>query len=570
MTGDELREKFLLFFQQKGHKIVPGSSLIPVGDPTLLLTSAGMVQFKPYFTGEAVPPSPRLASCQKCFRTSDIESVGNLKHLTFFEMLGNFSIGDYFKKEAIAWAWEFVIDWLKLPEDKLWIAIYLDDDESFQHWRDVGVKAERILRFGEEHNFWGPAGETGPCGPCSEIHYDFGEEYGCGPDCSPACDCERFVELWNLVFTEYYQDAEGKRTPLPRKNIDTGMGLERTVAVLQGMRSPYDTGLFAPIVEKVAELAGHGYAEDEKADRAIRIVAEHSRAITFLIADGVLPSNEGRGYILRRVLRRAEYYVLLIFRAGIVRTKGVSEAPSIEEAMRLMAYYERSAHERIKGFKEGKPFLPQVIDIVVDEMGEIYPELKAQRAFITRIVEQEELKCRGTLTAGENILRQIMEVRKAAAGLSKRDFDIFIEEMRKMPLLPAVESLTVKAILDDIKEGKKPSNCLSGTEVFTLHDTYGFPAELTAEIAAENGMTVDMEGFEKEMERQRERARAAQKHITVKAPTAEAWADGLAASIFVGYENTRCKASVVALAVGGKAHEVIVEGQQVEVVLDRT
>jgi alanyl-tRNA synthetase len=213
MTGDELREKYLIFFEQKGHKVIPSSSLIPHGDPTLLLTSAGMVQFKPYFTGEAVPPSPRLASCQKCFRTTDIGSVGNFKHLTFFEMLGNFSIGDYFKKEAIAWAWEFVLDWLKIPKEKLWITIFLDDDESFGYWREIGVGAERIIRCGEKDNFWGPAGETGPCGPCSEIHYDFGEQFSCGPDCSPSCGCGRFLEIWNLVFTEYYQDAQKKRTP---------------------------------------------------------------------------------------------------------------------------------------------------------------------------------------------------------------------------------------------------------------------------------------------------------------------------------------------------------------------
>ncbi|TET75336.1 MAG: alanine--tRNA ligase, partial [Dehalococcoidia bacterium] len=305
MTGDELREKFLLFFEQRGHKIVPGSSLVPLGDPTLLLTSAGMVQFKPYFTGEAAPPSPRLASCQKCFRATDMASVGNLKHLTFFEMLGNFSIGDYFKKEAIAWAWEFVIDWLKLPKEKLWVTIFLDDDESFHHWQEVGVEAERIGRYGEKDNFWGPAGESGPCGPCSEIHYDYGEQYGCGPDCSPVCDCGRFLEIWNLVFTEYFQDSEGKRTPLPRKNIDTGMGLERTAAVLQGKRSFYETDLFAPIVQRVSELIKRSYGEDEKTDRAMRIVAEHARAITFLAGDGVMPSNEGRGYVLRRVLRRA-------------------------------------------------------------------------------------------------------------------------------------------------------------------------------------------------------------------------------------------------------------------------
>ncbi len=492
MTGDELREKFLLFFQQKGHRVVPSSPLIPVGDPTLLLTSAGMVQFKPYFTGDAVPPAPRLASCQKCFRTTDIESVGNFKHLTFFEMLGNFSIGDYFKKEAIAWAWEFVIDWLKLPEDKLWIAIYLDDDESFDHWRDVGVKTERILRFGEEHNFWGPAGETGPCGPCSEIHYDFGEEYGCGPDCSPACDCGRFVELWNLVFTEYYQDAEGKRTPLPRKNIDTGMGLERTAAVLQGVRSPYETDLFAPIVQRVSELTGHKYGEDEKTDRAIRIVAEHGRAITFLIADGVIPSNEGRGCVLRRVLRRASLFG---------RELGVE-----------------------------KPFLTSVAEAVIGWMGRVYPEIAANRDTVIRTIDAEEARFAETLDAGLKILGQIMK-----------------------------------------QAGHRAGKSIYGEEVFKLCDTYGFPAELTAEVAAENGLTADLEGFEREMERQRERARAAHQFVLGESTAALDCASmALPPTEFVGYSDTRCKARIIALAVGGKSHEVVVEGQQVEVVLDRT
>ncbi|UCG83666.1 MAG: alanine--tRNA ligase [Dehalococcoidia bacterium] len=567
MTGDELRERFLLFFEDKGHRRVPSSSLIPVGDPTLLLTSAGMVQFKPYFTGEAVPPSPRLATCQKCFRTTDIESVGNLKHLTFFEMLGNFSIGDYFKKEAIAWSWEFVLDCIKLPREKLWITIFLDDDESFEYWRSVGVAANRIVRCGEEDNFWGPAGETGPCGPCSEIHYDFGDEYSCGPDCSPACDCGRFLEIWNLVFTEFNQDADGKRTPLPRKNIDTGMGLERTAAVLQGKRSPYDTDLFAPIVQRVAKLAGHGYGEDEKADRAIRIVAEHSRAVTFLIADGVLPSNEGRGYILRRVLRRAEYYVLLILRAGIVRRKGVSEAPSIEDAMKLIEYYEKSARERIRGFEKDNPFLPSVIDVVIDEMGAIYPELATQRSFITQTVEQEELKFRETIMAAEHILRQMIAVR-LAVDLPKDQFEIFIDNITVMPV---VMNMTVKPILEHIKRGEQPSKYLSGVEVFTLHDTYGFPKELTAEIVVENGLLIDWEGFAREMEQQRERARAAHKFtLGENGAVVDYAAMSLPPTDFVGYGGTRCRAAVVALAAGGKAHEVVVEGQQVEVVLDKT
>jgi len=497
MTGDELRKKYLIFFEQKGHKVIPSSSLIPHGDPTLLLTSAGMVQFKPYFTGEAVPPSPRLASCQKCFRTTDIGSVGNFKHLTFFEMLGNFSIGDYFKKEAIAWAWEFVLDWLKIPREKLWITIFLDDDESFRYWQDVGVGVERIMRCGEQDNFWGPAGETGPCGPCSEIHYDFGEQYSCGPDCSPSCGCGRFLEIWNLVFTEYYQDAQKKRTPLPKKNIDTGMGLERTATVIQGKRSFYDTDLFAPIMQKVSQLTERKYGENEKADRAMRIVAEHGRAVTFLIADGVIPSNEGRGYVLRRILRRAALFG---------RTLGLD-----------------------------KPFLGEVAKEVTARMGHVYPELVTRRDPVLKVIGTEEARFGETLSTGLNLLNQIMEQAKAKAD-------------------------------------KK----ISGEEIFKLYDTYGFPAELTAEMAADNGLSVDLKGFEAEMERQRERARAAHKFVLGTAHgsgvgTGSATGFDIPSSTdFVGYKRTSCKAKVLSLVVDGKPQEAASEGEQVEVVLDMT
>ncbi|MEE8473303.1 MAG: alanine--tRNA ligase-related protein, partial [Dehalococcoidia bacterium] len=309
MTSDQIRELFLRFFEEKGHKIIPSSSLVPHGDPTLLLTSAGMVQIKPYFMGESKPPGPRLTSSQKCFRTSDIDAVGDLSHLTFFEMLGNFSVGDYFKAEAVSWAWEFVTERLKLSPERLWITIFEDDEEAFGHWRKIGVPEERISRFGEEDNFWGPVGPTGPCGPCSELHYDFGKEYGCGKDtCGPNCDCGRFLEVWNLVFMQYNQDAKGQRTPLPRPNIDTGMGLERTAAVMQGVVSTYDTDCFRPLIDCVSGLSGKKYGADKAADRAFRVVVEHGRAVVFLIADGVVPGNEGRGYVLRRVLRRAALF----------------------------------------------------------------------------------------------------------------------------------------------------------------------------------------------------------------------------------------------------------------------
>jgi len=493
MTGDELREKFLLFFEQKDHKRIASSSLVPVGDPTLLLTNAGMVQFKPYFTGEATPPSPRLASCQKCFRTTDIASVGNLKHLTFFEMLGNFSIGDYFKKEAIAWSWEFVLEWLKLPKESLWITIFLDDDESFQHWRDLGVPADRIVRCGEEDNFWGPAGEMGPCGPCSEIHWDFGEDTGCGrSDCSPSCDCGRFLEIWNLVFTEFYQDVDGKRTPLPKKNIDTGMGLERTAAVLQGTRSPYDTDLFAPIIGRVAKLVGHKYGEDEKTDRAMRIIAEHGRAVTFLIADGVAPSNEGRGYVLRRILRRAV------------------------------------AHGRTLGRE--KPFLNDVAEEVIRTCGQTYPELTENRTRVLKVAGAEEARFGETLNTGLNMLDQVVaKARQGAEGV------------------------------------------ISGDQVFKLYDTYGFPAELTVELAAEAGLSVDLDGFEREMERQRERARAAHKfQLGERESTADYASRALAPTEFVGYEETRHRTEIVSIAVDGELRESVSEGGGAELVLKST
>jgi len=493
MTGDEIREQFLLFFEEKGHKRIQSSSLIPEGDPTLLLTNAGMVQFKPYFMGEAIPPSTRLTSCQKCFRTTDIASVGNLKHLTFFEMLGNFSVGDYFKKEAISWSWEFVRQWLKIPEEKLWITIFLDDDEAFGYWRDLGIRAERIVRCGEEDNFWGPAGEMGPCGPCSEIHYDFGEEVGCQKtDCSPSCDCGRFLEIWNLVFMQYYQDIDGKRTPLPRKNIDTGMGLERVTAVLQGTRSPYDTNLFAPIIQKVCELTGHRYGDDEKTDRAIRIVAEHARSVTLLTADGVTPSNEGRGYVLRRILRRA------------------------------------TAFGRILGLE--RSFLNDIAVIVIQRMGGIYPELRENEKRIRKILGAEEARFGETLNTGLNLLNQIIK--------------------------------------DTKKSGKE---LILGQDVFRLYDTYGFPSELTLELAADNGLSVDMKGFEAEMEKQREKARAAHKFMLGdREPAVDYASMSLTPTQFVGYEKTKSKSRIIALAVEGKTKNVAGEEQQVEVVLENT
>ncbi|UCG09936.1 MAG: alanine--tRNA ligase [Dehalococcoidia bacterium] len=498
MTSDEIRSAFLDFFVEKRHKVIPSSSLVPKGDPTLLLTTAGMVQFKPYFLGQAVPPNPRLASCQKCFRTTDIEVVGDVSHLTFFEMLGNFSVGDYFKKEAVEWGWEFVTRRLGLPPQRLWATIFLDDDEAFRLWRKQGIPESKILRFGEEDNFWGPAGDSGPCGPCSEIHYDFGEEFGCGrPSCAPNCECGRFSEVWNLVFMQYNQDKAGKRTPLPKPNIDTGMGLERTVAIMQGKTSVYETDLFLPLLNYIAELAGKKYQADSDAGNAMRVIAEHGRGIAFLIGDGVTPSNEGRGYVLRRLLRRA---VLFGRRLDLK-----------------------------------KPFLAGVAKITIGQMKHIYPELKQRKDFILKTIESEETRFNETLTTGLELLADIMS-RVTSKGESK----------------------------------------ISGKKAFKLYDTYGFPVASTAEIAAEHGLAVDMAGFEKEMEKQRERARAARRIVTLKGISkGETVVRGTLtvlkkATPFVGYRTLEHKAIIIGILVDGKSVDSVATGQEASLILDST
>jgi len=494
MTSDEVRAAFLSFFEGKEHKIIPSSSLIPKGDPTLLLTSAGMVPFKSYYLGEALPPNPRLVSCQKCFRATDIELVGDSSHLTFLEMLGNFSIGDYFKQEAISWAWEFVTQRLGLPPQRLWITIFLDDDESFHYWRKLGVPPQRILRFGEEDNFWGPAGGSGPCGPCSEIHYDFGEEVGCGkPSCAPNCGCSRFSEIWNLVFTQYNQDKEGQRTLLPKPNIDTGMGLERTAAVMQGKTSIYETDLFAPLLECISKLAKVKYGADSDVDNSMRVIAEHSRGIAFLIGDGVTPSNEGRGYVLRRLLRRAAF---------------LSEALGV-----------------------GIPFVAETAKATIEQMGHIYPEVVQKQDFIIKVIEGEEARFRDAIRTGMQLLDGIME--------------------------------------EAIDKGR---NRISGKQAFKLYDTYGFPVELTMEIAVKSGLTVDLEGFEKEMEKQRERARAAHKfELAEKAITGLYEQLNIQKTPFVGYHSLKHKSVIISLLIdNNKSTETIEEGQEASLILEST
>ncbi len=491
MKSDDLRSAFLKFFEEKGHKVIPSSSLVPVGDPTLLLTNSGMVQIKPYFLGQAVPPSCRLASCQKCFRTSDIELVGDATHCTFFEMLGNFSVGDYFKKEAIAWGWEFVTERLKLPVDRLWVTIFLDDDESFDIWRKIGIPAEKIVRFDEKDNFWGPAGSSGPCGPCSEIHFDFGAEIGCGKaDCKPNCGCGRFTEIWNLVFTQYNQDEKGNRTPLPKPNIDTGMGFERVLTIMQGKKSIYDTDLFAPLLDTVSALTGKKYGAGPDDDTAMQVVAEHGRALAFLIADGVLPDNEGRGYVLRRLLRRA---ALFGRRLGL-----------------------------------DKPFLAQIVQAAIKKMNHIYPELKQRQEFINKVIELEETRFEETLSTGLAIIDGVLS--KAAT-----------------------------------KKAKK----VSGADAFKLYDTYGFPVELTKEIVSKSGFSVDMAGFEKEMEKQRERARLTHKFDIFVGFGGSPKLD-IAPTEFVGYSCLEQKAKIVKILIDGKETDSIKAGQAAGVVLDTT
>ena len=623
MISDEIRAAFLSFFEEKGHKIIPSSSLIPQGDPTLLLTSAGMVQFKPYFLGEVLPPSPRLASCQKCFRTTDIESAGDPSHLTFFEMLGNFSIGDYFKQEAISWAWEFVTQRLGLPPERLWITIFLDDDEAFGYWRELGIPEPRILRFDEEDNFWGPAGNAGPCGPCSEIHYDFGEEFGCGKaSCGPNCDCGRFSEIWNLVFTQYNQDEEGRRTLLPKPNIDTGMGLERTAAVVQDKTSVYETDLFASLLKCISDLAGRKYGSGDSADNAMRVIAEHSRGIAFLIGDGVIPSNEGRGYVLRRLLRRAALFG---------RRLGLDE-----------------------------PFLAETAKTTIQQMEHIYPEIGQRRDFITKVIEQEEARFSETLNTGLELLDGIMETIGGAKGRRPANWiDAYKNRHGKLPpvpdyLLPVVKNyspgepvskqiqlITASAQLRRNLRGRRWKQLLElvewlgqdtqeyeervqsmappgeprgvrlypkrilGKQVFKLYDTYGFPVELTTEIAADRGFTIDLEGFEKEMEKQRERARAAQKGLRcaecgtrlkksdIVCPNCGSTRkargpitfdievkDGIVfkdkASIvhektpFVGYESLAHKSVIIDLLVDNESSATIQEGQEASLILEST
>ncbi len=500
LSVHELRETFLTYFEGRGHLRIPSSSLVPHGDPTLLFTTAGMVQFKPYFMGLEEPPARRMTSVQKCFRTTDIEEVGDPSHLTFFEMLGNFSVGDYFKPQAIEWAWDFLTNVLGIDGARLLATVYEDDDEALELWAARGVPRDRIHRYtAEQGNFWGPPGDSGPCGPCSELHYDFGPIASCprciDGTCHPDVSCGRFLEIWNLVFMAYFQDEDGNRTPLPAQNIDTGAGLERLAWVLQQGASVYDTDELHRLVTAVAGIAGRAYDPSELPDvaRALRSMAEHSRAIAFLVNDGVLPANEGRGYVLRRELRRALYFAHTI------------------------------------GLRE--PFLERAVDFAIDVSLAHYPGLAEQRDFIRRIAGTEEARFQATLTRGLDLLHEVVAREQA----SKR---------------------------------------IPGHDMFVLYDTHGLPPELTREVAAGLGFTVDEDEFEAEMAAQRERSRGEQFGGDGEDDRAARYV-ALAASLgiesrFEGYETMEVDSTVVAVLTEGARADHLETGQRGDVVLAAT
>ena len=496
MNSDEIRESFLSYFESKGHLRVASSSLIPIGDPTLLLTTAGMVQFKPYFAGESTPPNRRLSSSQKSFRAVDIDEVGDATHLTLFEMLGNFSIGDYFKEGAVHFALECFTEVMDLPREGFAATVHHSDDETFELWQKAGIPAERIFRFGDEDNWWGPAGLEGPTGPCAELHYDFGAGRGClQPDCGPNCTnalpgsedtCNRFVELWNLVFMQFYHHLDGTRTPLPFTGIDTGMGLERLAVVMQDARDIYDTDLFTPLIKRVEDIAEKEYGADRDDDYAMRVVSEHARSAAFLIADGVVPANEGRGYVLRRVVRRA-------IRFG--RRLGLED-----------------------------PFLGEMARVVIGTMGQAYRELRDHQEFVLTVLELEEKKFQQAFQSGYAVLSDALE-----------------------------------------KGGEVP-----GELVFRLWDTHGFPVEITQEIARERGLEVDIEGFEREMEAQRQRGRAAARFGGDRSKIRLYESMGVGSTAFLGYDTVAARSVVVGLISGDQAVDSVADGASVDVFLLET
>ena len=499
VSGNDIRDAFLRYFKGKGHEVVSSSSLIPANDPTLLFTNAGMNQFKGIFLGEEDRGYKRAASSQKCVRAggkhNDLENVGRTaRHHTFFEMLGNFSFGDYFKRDAIAFAWEFLTVEMALPKERLWVTVFREDDEAEALWLEVtGIPKERITRLDEKDNFW-QMGDTGPCGPCSEILVDQGADVGCGrPDCRVGCDCDRFLELWNLVFMQFNRDSKGKLTPLPRPSIDTGMGLERITAVVQGFKNNYDSDLFHGLISNISKVAGKRYGENQDNDVSMRVISDHGRAVTFLIGDGAIPSNEGRGYVLRRIMRRA------------------------------------ARHGKLLGLD--KPFLYTVSGWIIDQMSEAYPELAGQRDYIARVIKIEEERFSETLDNGLRLLEE------EVTGLKAR--------------------------------GEK---VIPGETVFKLYDTYGFPVDLTEDIVKGRDITLDMEGFEREMASQRDRAKASWKG-NLEDRAREIYR-GIASHIGgvnpLCYDHLSAKSRVIKIVKNGEIVESVFEGDEVEVITEET
>ena len=496
MTGNDVRRKFLEYFEKHDHRIVRSSSLVPQDDPTLLFVNAGMVQFKRAFLGEENRGYLRATTSQKCVRAggkhNDLENVGyTARHHTFFEMLGNFSFGDYFKEKALEFAWDLLTNGYGFPEDKLWVSIYLDDDEAHDLWhKNIGVPEDMIVRFGEEDNFWS-MGDTGPCGPCSEIHLDRGEAYGCGkPECKLGCECDRFLEIWNLVFMQFNRDTDGKMTPLPKPSIDTGLGLERMVTIIQDVPTNYDTDLILPIMKKAQDLSERKIGESKEADVAMKVIADHSRAAAFLIGDGVFPSNEGRGYVLRRIMRRAIRYG---------RNIGLT-----------------------------KPFLHETAGVVFNIMKGAYPELNEASAFITNVIKNEEVRFSETLDKGLKLLNDTLSEIKA-----------------------------------------KGENEVPGNIIFKLYDTYGFPVDIVRDVVRDEKMTLDMKGFDKEMDDQRTRSRSVATFSGVGDAYKKLSAQGIKIE-FTGYDKKTCDSKVLLLVENGEEVKEAAAGNNIEIVTEAT
>ena len=488
---NDLREKYLAFFESKGHLRLPSYSLIPNNDKSLLLINSGMAPMKKFFTGEEEPPRNRVCTCQKCIRTPDLERVGHTaRHGTYFEMLGNFSFGDYFKEEAIPWAWEFLTETLEIPTDLLWPSVYEHDDEAYAIWRDkIGVPEEHIVKLGKADNFWEHG--SGPCGPCSEIYFDRGIKFGCGsPDCKPGCDCDRFMEIWNNVFSQFNNDGKGNYTELAQKNIDTGMGLERLACVMQGVGNLFEVDTVRALLDRVCEISGKTYGASWENDVSIRVITDHVRSATFMISDGVIPSNEGRGYVLRRIIRRA------------------------------------CRHGKLLGING--MFLRGLCEIVIAQNQDAYPELKTKYDYVLKVMTLEEERFNATIDAGLGILNGLVAEAK-----------------------------------------EKGETTLSGADTFKLYDTFGFPVDLTREIAEEAGLSIDEEAFKALMDEQKQRARAARGNISGWSDSSKSLLENLPATEFLGYTETECCGKILSIFVDNESCDSVSEGE-CTIVTDKT